>query len=501
MARRALVVTTSRYDDPRLEHLPGANADAVALSEVLSDGAIGGFEVDILKDRTRDEVARGVQRFFSAAAPEDLLLLHLSCHGRKDSRGRLHFAARDTEVDTLEASSVDADFLNDRMEQSASQQIILLLDCCYSGAFVKGMRTRAGEHAIDVAGNLGGRGRFIITSSTSLQYSYEDGERSRDGAKPSVFTSAVVKSLRHGTGDRDGDGRVGAEEFYRDVCDRVTRILPDQTPTLSVNSAIGDLVVAFNPAGPRPSRPAAVEPVAAAAAEPVVVAPSTDYPFDPVKGSGYDIGAVMNHLKEVIDLVSDPRRTKPVRSPFFSEVSGKSGIGYDKQQVDAHILHHLAEPADFEVALNRLLREQRVALIDEGTPVGRRFVNLRERCQLVGWERLIGHVKTGRIVDPRWAVAYTSTHLCVLDATHLLRVPYRELSSLSVSSTSRWDTWSGSNDQAGWGGETEVVTTTVRFGAQEAVFEAFHGKLMRDALNAFVAAMADLRKRHPDWFA
>ncbi|GGW55562.1 hypothetical protein GCM10010503_35800 [Streptomyces lucensis JCM 4490] len=494
-------MTTSRYDDPRLEHLPGADADAMALSEVLKDGAIGGFAVDVLKDRTRDEVARGVQRFFTAAAPEDLLLLHLSCHGRKDSRGRLHFAARDTEVDTLEASSVDADFLNDRMEQSASQQIILLLDCCYSGAFVKGMRTRAGEHAVDVAGNLGGRGRFIITSSTSLQYSYEDGERSRDGAKPSVFTTAVVQSLRHGTGDRDGDGHVGAEEFYRDVCDRVRRILPDQTPTLSVNSAIGDLVVAFNPAGPRPNRPAAVEPVTATAHEPVAVTPSTDYPFDPVKGSGYDIGEVMNHLRQVIDLISDPRRTMPVQPPFFPEVSGKRDIGYDKQQVDAHILRHLVEPADFEIALSRLLREQRVALIDEGTLGGRGVTRLRERCQVVGWERLVGHVRTGRTVDSRWAVAYTSTHLCVLDATHLLRIPYRELSSLSVSSTSRWETWSGSNDQAGWGGETEVVTTTVRFGPQKAVFEGFYGELMRDALNDFVAAMVDLRKRHPDWFA
>ncbi|WP_371525000.1 caspase family protein [Streptomyces sp. NBC_01283] len=501
MARRALVVAASRYDDPRLEHLPGADADALALSEVLRDGAIGGFEVGVLKNRTRDEVARSVQCFFNAAAPEDLLLLHLSCHGIKDSRGRLHFAARDTEVDTLEASSLDADFLNDRMEQSASQQIILLLDCCYSGAFVKGLRTRAGEHAVDVAGNLGGRGRFIITSSTSLQYSHEDGERSRDGAKPSVFTTAVVQSLRHGTGDRDGDGRVGAEEFYRDVCDRVRRILPDQTPTLSVNSATGDLVVAFNPAGPRPSRPAAVEPVAAATPEPGLAAPSTNFPFDPVKGSGYDIGEVMKHLNQVIDLVSDSQRTTPVRPPYFSEVSGKRGIGYDKQQVDAHIERHLAEPADFEIALRRLLREQGAALIDAGTSVGRRVAKLRDRCHLLNWERLIGHVGTGRIVNWRWAVAYTSTHLCVLDGTHLLRVSYRELSSLSVSSTSRWETWSGSNDQAGWSGETEVVTTTVRFGAQAAVFEEPYGELMRDALNAFVAAMADLRKRHPDWFA
>ncbi|MER6470991.1 caspase family protein [Streptomyces collinus] len=496
MARRALVVTTSRYDDVRLAHLPGADADAVALSEVLRDETIGGFEVDVLRDRTRDEVARGVQRFFTGAAPEDLLLLHLSCHGRKDSRGRLHFATRDTELDVLTASSVGADFLNDLMDESQSQQIVLLLDCCYSGAFVRGMRTRAGEHTVDVAGNLGGRGRFIITSSTSLQYSYEDGERSREGAKPSVFTSAVVQSLRDGTGDRDGDGRVGAEEFYRDVADRVGRILPAQTPTRSVNSAVGDLLVAFNPAGPRPSRPAPVASVGATAAAPAVATPPPKYPFTPLKGSGYDIEHVVAGLDRLIEMVSDPGRTTPVRPPHFSMASDKR-MGYDKDQVDAHIERHLVEPAHFEIALTLLLREQEAVVVPY-SPTGRKMAQLRERCQLVGWERLLGHVRTGRSVDLNQAVAFTTTHLCVLATGTSIRVPYRELPELEVSSKTEWERWSDSNDQAGFGGETQHVTTTVRFGHATAVL---FGSVLETALTSFVEAMTDLRKRHPDWFA
>ncbi|WP_333777150.1 caspase family protein [Streptomyces sp. IBSBF 3136] len=495
MARRALVVTTSRYDDPRLAHLPGADADAVALSEVLRNEAIGGFEVDVLRDRTRDEVARGVQRFFTRAAPEDLLLLHLSCHGRKDSRGRLHFAARDTELDVLTASSVGADFLNDLMDESRSQQIVLFLDCCYSGAFVRGMRTRAGEHTVDVAGNLGGRGRFIITSSTSLQYSYEDGERSREGAKPSVFTSAVVQSLRDGTGDRDGDGRVGAEEFYRDVAERVGRILPAQTPTRSVNSAVGDLVVAFNPAGPRPSRPAPVASVGTTAAASTVAAPPPKYPFTPLKASGYDIEHVVAGLDRLLEVVSDPGRTTPVRPPHFPMASDKR-MGYAREQVDAHIECHRVEPADFGVALTLLLREQDIILCDGVT--GRKVARLRERCMPLGWERLLGYVRTGRAVDPDQAVAFTTENLCVLDSRTVIRVPYPKLSEFDVSSTTEWERWSGSTDQGGFGGETKHVTTTVRYkGWTVTLFDS----VLEASLTAFVEAMADLRTRHPDWFA
>jgi molecular chaperone DnaK len=33
---------------------------------------------------------RPLESFFTKAAPDDLLLLHLSPHGWKDTRGRLH---------------------------------------------------------------------------------------------------------------------------------------------------------------------------------------------------------------------------------------------------------------------------------------------------------------------------------------------------------------------------------------------------------------------------
>ncbi|MEU3494425.1 SpoIIE family protein phosphatase [Kitasatospora cineracea] len=246
MRKRGLILVNQHHDDERFAELPGASADAEHLSAVLGDPSIGQFEVDVLSNQTARTWQKEIQRFFSTAERDDILLLHLSCHGRKDTRNRLHFIARDSEFDMLEATSVSAEFLADRMEQSRSWRTILLLDCCYSGAFTKGMRSR-GESDVDLSEAFQGNGRIVITSSTSLQYSYESEALSRRRDQPSVFTSAIVEGLRTGDADIDQDGHVSVDDLYRFVSRRVTDQVPDQTPTLSVISVDGQIRLARSP--------------------------------------------------------------------------------------------------------------------------------------------------------------------------------------------------------------------------------------------------------------
>ncbi|PYC75792.1 hypothetical protein C7C46_23660 [Streptomyces tateyamensis] len=250
MRKRALILANQHHEDPRFAALPGAAADAEQLSAVLADSAIGGFEVDVLVDGTARNWQKAVHQFFSTAERDDILLLHLSCHGRKDARNRLHFIARDTEFDMLEATSVSAEFLTDRMEQSRSWRTVLLLDCCYSGAFTKGMRSR-GAPDVDVDEAFQGNGRIVITSSTALQYSYEAEALSRRKDQPSVFTSAIVEGLRSGDADFDADGYVTADDLYQFLSRRVPEQVPDQTPTMSVISVDGQIRLA------RSTKPAA----------------------------------------------------------------------------------------------------------------------------------------------------------------------------------------------------------------------------------------------------
>ena len=149
-------------------------------------------------------VRRKLSAFFDNRGLDDLLVLHLSCHGLKDDDGRLYFATADTELDHLEATAIPSEFVNRQMTRSRSRRIVLLLDCCYSGAFAAGMLSRADER-VDIKERFDGRGRVVLTASSAMEYSFEGDQLAGEG-KPSVFTSALVRGLATGEADRNQDG-------------------------------------------------------------------------------------------------------------------------------------------------------------------------------------------------------------------------------------------------------------------------------------------------------
>ena len=247
--RDALIIATGAYEHDGLRDLRSAAADAQALAGVLGDPAIGAFAVDVLRDGNAHEVRSRIEDFFADRRPGDVLLLHLSCHGLKSESGELYFSARDTKPQRLASTAISADFVQHCLRMSRSRSVVVLLDCCYGGAFAKGVRVRA---AGDIpvmdsfpTGSAGsGRGRAVITASNSMEYAFEGDELAEDNAPlPSVFTAALVEGLRTGEADLDGDGLVSLDELYDYVFDRVRERNPAQTPTKNVEMS-GDLFLA-----------------------------------------------------------------------------------------------------------------------------------------------------------------------------------------------------------------------------------------------------------------
>ena len=242
--RKALIVASDQYTDPRLRRLRAPASDARSLATVLQDPQIGGFEVRTLLDEQAHVVNLAVEEFFADRRPGDLLLVHFSGHGIKDEDGELYFAASNTVLGRLGATAVAAEFVSRRMTRSRSRRVVLLLDCCYAGAFERGLVARAGVE-LGIEQQFGGRGRAVITASSAMEYAFEGGELADTGeAAPSVFTSALVEGLASGEADRDQDGLVGLDELYDYVYDKVRAVTPNQTPGKWTFGVEGELYIA-----------------------------------------------------------------------------------------------------------------------------------------------------------------------------------------------------------------------------------------------------------------
>ena len=242
--RSALIVASYGYTDPGLTRLRAPVQDAEALAAVLGDPAVGGFEIETVLDAPAHTITRTMEGFFADRSVDDLLLMHYSGHGVKDESGDLYFAAIDTELQYLSATGVSAEFVNRLMNRTRARRVVLLLDCCYAGAFEKGLGTR-GDSSLHLEERLGGRGRAVITASSAMEYAFEglDLDASQEGS-PSVFTSALVEGLSSGDADQDQDGMIGLDELYEYVYDAVRRVTPNQTPSKWSLGMQGELYVA-----------------------------------------------------------------------------------------------------------------------------------------------------------------------------------------------------------------------------------------------------------------
>jgi probable HAF family extracellular repeat protein len=247
--RKALIIASDEYEQSGLRQLAAPAEDAEALARVLGDPQIGDFSIEIVHNRPAHVIQEQIENLLLEGRPEDLLLLHFSCHGLKSESGELFFAARNTRPDRLASTAIPADFVQRCMRSSRSRSIVLLLDCCYGGAFAQGVQVRAGGSAnvLDsfVGGKLGGgRGRAVITASSAMEYAFEGDRLTGDqDRRPSVFTRAVVDGLASGEADRDEDGWVSLDELYDYVFDKVREQNPNQTPSRDVEMQ-GDLYLA-----------------------------------------------------------------------------------------------------------------------------------------------------------------------------------------------------------------------------------------------------------------
>ncbi|SDW75608.1 FtsK/SpoIIIE family protein [Saccharopolyspora shandongensis] len=263
--RTALLIATSMYGDPGLRRLRAPAGEAEELQQVLlSQGAFD--QVEVLRNESKRQIERGIEEAFQEAGPDDLVLLYLSCHGIKNDHGQLLFAACNTELDRIESSAVGSVFVQHQLSASQAGTKVVLLDCCYSGAFSHGLVPKSAE-GIDLR-QLVGRGTYIMTATSAVEYAYEGDElTSSDPVPSSLFTRAVLKGIRTGAADIDGDGLITGDELYnyvfrelegqRQTPSRETRMAGDFFIARTASAPVAEFPLPF----PAKSVPAALGPL------------------------------------------------------------------------------------------------------------------------------------------------------------------------------------------------------------------------------------------------
>jgi hypothetical protein len=242
--RHALLIATETYADPALRRLTAPGGDARALAAVLSDPSVAGFEVTTLVDEPHHVVGEAIGEFYRGRRRDELTLLYFTGHGVKDDDGSLYLAMANTRRDSLMFTALAAELVDRAMAGCPSRQKVLVLDCCYSGAFPAGKLAKAGTdvHTLE---RFQGRGRAVLTASDATQYSFE-GDAVVGSAARSVFTRHLVAGLRDGSADLDGDGDVTVDELYSYVHERVVAEMPRQRPKHQ-SDVEGRIVLARNP--------------------------------------------------------------------------------------------------------------------------------------------------------------------------------------------------------------------------------------------------------------
>jgi uncharacterized caspase-like protein len=213
--RFAILIAGSQFQDKSLVNLRCPENDVDGLNELLSSKEYGNFsECLVLKNLPYCEVLFKLFRLLKKAKRNDLVLIYYSGHGMINLAGKLHLLTKDTIVDMLDATSIPIEIIRNYLEVSKTNRVILILDCCYSGAVgITFTRVRGGvDNQLQLLANEC-RGIYIMTSSTAFQVALE-----KESENYGAFTKHFINGIREYQA-ANKEGNVTLDSLYSYILD------------------------------------------------------------------------------------------------------------------------------------------------------------------------------------------------------------------------------------------------------------------------------------------
>jgi uncharacterized caspase-like protein len=247
MVKVALLIGVSQYG-AGFNQLPAATKDVEEMQRVLLHRDMGDFkEVKSLIDPDPQEMGTAIENLFGGGSRDDLILLFFSGHGIKDEGGNLYLATRTTRKNErgglIRSTAISARFIQEIMSDSRAKRQVVILDCCFSGAFGEGLLAKD-DGSIDIRKQLGGEGRAVLTSSTSTQFSFE-----QQDAELSIYTRYLVEGIETGAADLDEDEVISVDELHEYASVKVQKAAPAMKPEIYTVKEGYKIIIAKVPIG------------------------------------------------------------------------------------------------------------------------------------------------------------------------------------------------------------------------------------------------------------
>lgn len=231
-----IVIGTNEYSDSKIPNLRFAEKDAKEIRDILLNPDICGFdEVVECINKTRTQTFCELDQLLKKVESEDLFLIYFSGHGEPDSQHDLCLLFNNTRMDCLLPTSLNYSMIRKSIDASNCKKVIVILDCCYSGA-----ASIKGNNLKETFAKASGSGTVLLSASSEFDVAKED-EKLEHG----VFTHYLIEGLRSGSvgGDRNGD--ISLVDLYNYAHEKTTARY-SQTPYIKVDGE-GKFIIGKNP--------------------------------------------------------------------------------------------------------------------------------------------------------------------------------------------------------------------------------------------------------------
>ena len=207
--RYALVIGINDYQDGLIPDLKNCQTDAQALYDLLTDPAKGGIDkknANLLLGK--QATSRNIRIHLGKLRRIPLkstVFIYFSGHGSKEG-DEAYWVAQDSRMEDLFATGISNMEVQRYLSSIPSDRVVIMLDCCYAAATVKGGKASVGDFA-DVLNKFTGKGRAYLMAAGSGEEAIE----AKD-LKHSVFSHYLIEGMA-GQADDNKDGVIVLTEL------------------------------------------------------------------------------------------------------------------------------------------------------------------------------------------------------------------------------------------------------------------------------------------------